>query len=180
MSPHAPSSGPDDLSPGRPGAAPAHGRLLAREFFASALYVAIVLLAALVALPKGRLPSDTSVVQSMVGTALGLVLAHYIAFRLAAHLTAEGGSAPAEVVREAVAGLTGGLLVAVLAAIPYAIWDTDDALVATLIALAVLPAFMGLATARLRGANWLRSIVAAALALVVALLVVFVKYELGH
>jgi hypothetical protein len=37
---------------------PSHVRALAREFFASALYVAMVLLTALVALPKERLPSD--------------------------------------------------------------------------------------------------------------------------
>ena len=157
-----------------------HDRVLAREFFASALYVAIVLLAALVALPRNRLPSDISVVATLFGTAIGLILAHFVAFRLAAHLTSESGVAPAPVVREAGAGLAGGLLVATLAAIPYAVWDGDDAFRATLVAMAVLPALMGMAIARLRGRSWPRSLLAAGLAVALALLVVLVKYELGH
>ena len=52
-----------------------HRRALAREFFASALYVALVLLAALVALPRDRLPTDHAVMATLFGTALGLVLA---------------------------------------------------------------------------------------------------------
>ena len=157
-----------------------HSRVLAREFFASALYVAIVLLAALVALPQSQLPSDVSVVATLFGTAAGLVLAHFVAFRLAAHLTSESGVAPAHVAREAGAGLAGGLLVAALAATPYLLWDAGDALIATLLALAVLPALMGLAIARLRGRSWPTSLLAAGIAVVIALVVVLVKYELGH
>jgi hypothetical protein len=157
-----------------------HARILAREFFASALYVAIVLLAALVALPRSRLPSDISVVATLFGTAAGLILAHFVAFRLAAHLTSETGVAPAPAAQEAAAGLAGGLLVAALAAIPYALWDGDDALIATLVALAVLPALMGMAIARLRGRTWPTSLLAAGVAVVIALVVVLVKYELGH
>lgn len=155
-------------------------RVLAREFFASALYVAIVLLTALVALPKGRLPTDQSVVATMLGTAIGLILAHFLAFRVASHLTAESGVAPADVAKEAGAGLAGGLAVALLASLPYAVLDGDNALIATLMALAFLPALMTLAIARLRGRSWPSSLVASAVGLGVALLVVLVKYELGH
>lgn len=66
----------------------AHGRLLAREYLASALYLALVLLTALVALPAARLPEDGALVATLIGTALGLMLAHWLAFRMAAHLTA--------------------------------------------------------------------------------------------
>ena len=84
-----------------------HRRALAREFFASALYVALVLLAALVALPRDRLPTDHAVMATLFGTALGLVLAHFVAFRFAAHFTAEAGRAETPLIQEAAAGLAG-------------------------------------------------------------------------
>lgn len=172
-SPPPPTTGPGEVST-------MHVRVLAREFLASALYVAIVLLTALVALPKDRLPSDVSVVGTLFGTSVGLILAHFVAFRFAAHFTADSGIAPPPVIQEAGAGLAGGLLVAALAAIPYALWDDLDALLATLISLAFLPALMGMAIARLRGRSWARSLLAAAIALVIAFVVVLIKYELGH
>ena len=61
----------------------AEERLAAREFFAAALYMALVLLAALVAVPTDRLPPDADVVGLLVGSAIGLTLAHWLAFRLA-------------------------------------------------------------------------------------------------
>ncbi|MCU0301817.1 MAG: hypothetical protein MUF35_09485 [Candidatus Nanopelagicales bacterium] len=157
-----------------------HRRALAREFFASALYVALVLLAALVALPRDRLPSDHAVLATLFGTALGLVLAHFVAFRFAAHFTAEAGRADTPLFQEAVAGLAGGLLVALIAAVPYVLFSGDDALLGSLIALATLPAVMGGAIARLRGRSRTQALVAAGLALVAAMVVVYVKDFLGH
>jgi hypothetical protein len=71
----------------------AEARLAAREFFAAALYMALVLLAVLVAVLTDRLPPDEEVAGLLVGSAIGLTLAHWLAFRLAAHLTVEGGFA---------------------------------------------------------------------------------------
>jgi hypothetical protein len=158
----------------------AHRRALAREFFASALYVALVLLAALVAMPRTRLPSDHAVVATLFGTALGLILAHFVAFRFAAHFTAETGRAETPIIQEAAAGMAGGLLVAVVAAIPYFVFEGDDALLGSLLALATLPAIMGGAIARLRGRSWTQSLVAACLALLAAMVVVYIKDFLGH
>ena len=157
-----------------------HRRALAREFFASALYVALVLLAALVALPRDRLPTDHAVMATLFGTALGLVLAHFVAFRFAAHFTAEAGRAEAPLIQEAAAGMAGGLLVAFIAGVPYVLFDGDDALLGSLIALATLPAIMGGAIARLRGRSRTQSLAAAGLALVAAMVVVYVKDFLGH
>ncbi len=162
------------------GEASVHRRALAREFFASALYVALVLLAALVALPRDRLPTDHAVMATLFGTALGLVLAHFVAFRFAAHFTAEAGRAEAPLIQEAASGLAGGLLVAIIAGIPYVVFDGDDALLGSLIALATLPAVMGGAIARLRGRSRAQSLAAAGLALVAAMAVVYVKDFLGH
>jgi predicted lysophospholipase L1 biosynthesis ABC-type transport system permease subunit len=88
--------------------------------------------------------------------------------------------APEDVAKEAGAGLAGGLAAALLASLPFAVLDGESALIATLMALAFLPALMTLAIARLRGRSWLVSVVASAIGLGVALLVVLIKYELGH
>lgn len=155
-------------------------RLVAREFFASALYMAIVLLAVLVAVPTDRLPSDSAVTWLLLGSAVGLTLAHWLAFRLAAHLTVEGGIAATTAAREAGAQVGGGLAVAVIAAVPFLLLDGEAALTGSLVVLAALPALTGLAIARLRGRSWLTSLATAGVVLAVAVVVVLVKAALGH
>jgi hypothetical protein len=161
-------------------ASESHAQLVAREFFAAALYTALVLLAALVAVPVDRLPDDADLVATMAGTAIGLVLAHWLAFRLAAHLTAEGGFGAASAAREAGAQILGGLAVALVASVPFLLLDGKDALRITLILLAALPAVTGLAVARLRGRSWVESVVTAGIVLGIAALVVAIKVALGH
>lgn len=126
------------------------------------------------------MPSDTSVVATMIGTAVGLIAAHVVAFRLAAHLTSEGGMASAPELQEAAAGFAGGLVVAVLASLPFVILDGPDALLATLIALSILPALKGLAIARLRGRSWGTSMLAAGIVLGIALSLVALKTAGAH
>lgn len=155
-------------------------RLAAREFFAAALYMALVLLAVLVAVPTERLPSDESVVGLLIGSAIGLTLAHWLAFRLAAHLTEDGGFAAQSAAREAAAQIAGGVGVATLGAVPFLLLDGEAALTGALVVLAAMPALTGLAIARLRGRSWLSSLLAAAVVLLVAVVVVLVKEGLGH
>jgi hypothetical protein len=161
-------------------ASESHTQVVAREFFAAALYMALVLLAALVAVPVDRLPGDADLVATMAGTAIGLVLAHWLAFRLAAHLTAEGGFGAASAAREAGAQIMGGLAVALVASVPFLVLDGEDALSVTLVLLVALPAVTGLAIARLRGRSWVESVVTAGIVLGIAVLVVVVKVALGH
>lgn len=151
-----------------------------REFFAAALYMALVLLAVLVAVPTEILPSDESVVGLLIGSAIGLTLAHWLAFRLAAHLTEEGGFAAQSAAREAAAQVAGGVGVAALAAVPFLPLDGETALTGALVVLAAMPALTGLAIARLRGRSWLSSLVTAAVVLLLAVVVVMVKEGLGH
>jgi hypothetical protein len=155
-------------------------RLAVREFFAAALYMALVLLAVLVAVPTEILPSDESVVGLLIGSAIGLTLAHWLAFRLAAHLTEEGGFAAQSAAREAAAQVAGGVGVAALAAVPFLPLDGETALTGALVVLAAMPALTGLAIARLRGRSWLSSLVTAAVVLLLAVVVVMVKEGLGH
>jgi hypothetical protein len=157
-----------------------HQRVLAREFFAAALYMALVLLAALVGFPSARLPSDHVVVVTLIGTALGLILAHWLAFRLAAHQTDEGGVWSGSAPQEAAAQIAGGVGVAVLAALPFLVLDGTDALRISLLLLAAMPALTGLAIARLRQRSWLGSSIFAAVVFAVALVIVEVKAALGH
>jgi hypothetical protein len=161
-------------------AADEEARLAAREFFAAALYMALVLLAVLVAVPAESLPSDESVVGLLFGSAIGLTLAHWLAFRLAAHLTEEGGFAAQSAAREAAAQILGGVGVAALAAAPFLLLDGEAALTGALVVLAAMPALTGLAIARLRGRSWLSSLVTAAVVLLLAVVVVMVKEGLGH
>ena len=155
-------------------------RLVAREFFAAGLYMALVLLAVLVAVPIESLPSDESVVGLLIGSAIGLTLAHWLAFRLAAHLTEEDGFAAQSAAREAAAQVVGGVGVAALAAVPFILLDGEAALTGALVVLAALPALTGLAIARLRGRSWLAALVTAAVVLLLAVVVVLVKEGLGH
>lgn len=155
-------------------------RMAAREFFAAALYMALVLLAVLVAVPTESLPSDASIVGLLIGSAIGLTLAHWLAFRLAAHLTEEGGFAAQSAVKEAVAQIAGGVTVAALATLPFVLLDGEAALLGALVVLAALPAATGVAIARLRGRSWLATLATAAVVLVVAIVVVLIKEGLGH
>lgn len=162
------------------GSAAGHTRVVAREFFAAALYMALVLLAALVAFPVDRLPTDGTVVSTLVGTAVGLVLAHWLAFRLAAHLTDVDGVWSAATGKEAAAQVAGGVSVALVASVPFLLADGADAVRVALWLLAALPALTGLAIARLRNRSWVRSGAAAAAVFLVALVVVEVKAAVGH
>jgi hypothetical protein len=162
------------------GTGDSHARLAAREFFASALYMALVLLAVLVAVPAEQVPADDAVVGLLIGSAIGLTLAHWLAFRLATHLTEEGGFAADSAAREAVAQVAGGLTVAALAAAPFLLLDGAQSLNGSLALLAALPALAGMAIARLRGRSWPWSLLAAAVVLAMAVAVVLVKTALGH
>lgn len=158
----------------------AHRRVLVREMLASALYVALVLLGALIAVPTDRLPSDSDMVRLMLGTAVGLLLAHWLAFRLAARITAEDGGWTPSAAQEAGAQLIGGLAVAALAAAPFLVLDGPAARVGSLLILAALPAVTGCLIARLRGRSWVFAMTAGGLVLALAVGVVVLKNTLGH
>jgi hypothetical protein len=158
----------------------AHRRALAREALASGLYVALVLLAALIAVPTEQLPSDAHMAWIVLGTALGLLLAHWLAFRLAARITTEQGDWTPSAAQEAAAQFAGGLAVAVLAAAPFVVLEAASARVAALAALAALPALAGCLIARLRGRTWLFALTTGVLVLILATGVVAAKNILGH
>jgi hypothetical protein len=152
---------------------------LAREFVASALYLDLVILAGLAVVPAQDLPPGPEVAAIMLGTAAGLLAAHWLAFRLAAQVTADG-SWTVHASREAAAQVAGGLLVVVLAATPFLLLEKPASLRWSLLALGALPALAGLAIGRFRGRTWPHSVVAGVVALAAAGLVVMVKIAGGH
>jgi hypothetical protein len=147
---------------------------------ASGLYVALVLLTALLVAPKEVLPGDREIILLLLGTGVGLTAAHWLAFWLASHATATGGKWHAQDAEEAGAQVTGGLAVSLLASVPFVVADGSRALVATLLVLATMPAVAGLAIGRLSGRTWARSIMVALLAAVMAMGVVAFKVAVGH
>jgi len=151
----------------------------AREFYSAALYMALVLLAALVALPVERIPDDQVLIATLIGTAIGLILAHWLAFRLASHLT-EGGFSAASAAEEAGAQIAGGVAVALVASSPFVFFNGATALRIALLLLAAMPALTGLAIARMRGRRWLTSTITASVVFVLALAVVEIKAAVGH
>lgn len=156
-----------------------HHELLFREALASALYVAIVLVGAVIAIPAETLPQDLDMVFLILGTAAGLVLAHWFAFRLASQL-AGSGSHPQGAVEEAAAQLVGGLAVAALAAAPYLIFDGRTARSVSLAILIALPGVTGALVVHRRGGSHLRAVGWAVVMCGAAIAVVVVKSLLTH
>jgi hypothetical protein len=89
---------------------------LRKEASTTALYVAICLLAALIALPETG-SAHAHVIRIIWGVTLGLALAHWFAFRVSARLVGAGSVSP-EDVQSAGAQLAAAVAVAVLASIP--------------------------------------------------------------
>jgi hypothetical protein len=154
-------------------------RQVAREFFAAALYMALVQWAALVAVPKDHVPDSGTVVGLLLGTAIGLILAHWLAFRLAAHLT-EGGFAAVSAAREASAQIAGGVAVALIASVPFLVLDSETAVQVAVVVLGTLPALTGVVIARLRGRPWTTSLLVGAVVLAIAGAIVAIKAAAGH
>ena len=150
-----------------------------REGLASALYVSLVLLASLAVVPVDRLPSDQAMVELLLGSAVGLVAAHWVAFRFAARVTTEGGAWTTHAAREGGAQLAGGLTVAAMAAVPFLFLDGRSALICSLVLLALVPALAGYVIARRQDRSPLVALAYAAAALVLAGAVVVLKASLA-
>jgi MYXO-CTERM domain-containing protein len=150
-----------------------------REITTVALYLAIVLLALLLGLGKG-IPGQGREVILIWETAAGLGIAHLFVVRLSA-VVASGGRLDAE---ELWVDLAVGVAVAAIAGVatlPYVVWtDTGDAGTAAGVWLMGLIGVAAYAGTRRAGASRLRSLLLAALGLVSAASVVFIKYSISH
>jgi hypothetical protein len=164
-----PTTHPDD----------SHERLeLIREATTMALYVSLSLLAVLIALPVSHQDERAKAGLIVFGTALGLVLAHHVAFRLSTRLVS-GGLLTPESVNALKAQALGGIPVAIVAALPVLVLGEDPGeLVAEAVLLAFV-AFVGYRSAR-ASSSPARSLVYVAGLVIAVIGVVLVKLAVGH
>lgn len=144
-----------------------------------ALYVAICLLAALIALPDTD-AQHAHALQIIWGVTVGLALAHWFAFRVSARLVGSGSVRPHDV-ESAGAQLAGAAGVALLASIPVVVFPASLEFELVQLELAAFIALVGFAVARGGGASRARAWVYALVVLVAAVAIAWLKNGLaGH
>ncbi len=143
-----------------------------------ALYVAIVILALLVGFGGGDDWRDE--VALIWGTAIGLTIAHLFAYELTS-IMAAGGKPEPEDYWGALGIGAAAVGIALLATIPYwTLRDTGDASAAASVLLMAVIGIAGFFTARHAGATKMRSLLYTIVVLVLAAVVVAIKFTLTH
>ena len=151
---------------------------LRKEAYTMALYVAICLLAALIALPESGV--GVHVAGIIWGITIGLAIVHWFAFRVSARLVGVG-RVRAHDVESAGAQIVGATAVAVLASIPVIFFPEEAELLLVELVLAAFLAVVGFAVARGGGATRVRSTIYALSVLVLAVTIAALKNVLaGH
>ncbi len=149
-----------------------------RESAAIGLYLAIVLLAVHLGLGGDRRAGED--LRLMLGTSLGLGVAHIFAFSVTAMLASGGKFAARDRAAFVAIALT-VVAIAVLESVPYVfLSDADDASSASALVLWVVIGVTVYGRARGEGADARRAIVFTAITLVVAAGVVVTKFVLTH
>jgi hypothetical protein len=149
---------------------------LRREAYAMALYVAICLLAALIATPASG--AEAHVFEIIWGITVGLALAHFFAFRVSARLMAAGKLDEHD---SALAGaqVAGAAVVALLATIPVIVLPESAELVVVEIMLSAFIGLAGFAVARGGGASRIRALAYALVVIAVAVGIAVLKNSLA-
>jgi hypothetical protein len=152
---------------------------LRKEALTMALYVAICLMAALLAIPETAI-EHSNVLGLIWGITLGLALAHWFAFRVSARMVGSGSihSSDLQLVAAQLLAAAGVAFVASMTALvlPDAVELEDAELL-----LAGLIALIGFGVARGAGASRFRAVVYAVLVLVGAVAIAVLKNLLaGH
>ena len=182
------SSSPRPPSAGTPGVETDEGRFLRREATTMALYVSIVLLATLSALPAGRGdghqqvqgPVGIELVAILWGTTVGLALAHSFAFVVATQGLG-GGRLRGHDRKEAAAELAGAVFVAVAASLPVLLFSEETEQQVVPFVLALIIGVVGYLVERLNGRARLPSAVFGVATLAAGLVAAGVKNLLnGH
>lgn len=151
---------------------------LRKEGSTMSLYVAVCLLAALLAVPDVSGRPVVQVVGIIWGTTIGLTLAHLFAFRVSSRLVSEGRVHPHDA-RIGAAQLAGSMLVAALCTVPIVVLPETAELDAVRLVLVGYVALVGYVVASSNGSPRGRSLVYAGSVLVVALAIAVTKNVLG-
>lgn len=151
---------------------------LRKEGSTMSLYVAVALLAALMAVPDATGRHVVEVLGIVWGTTIGLTIAHLFAFRVSSRLVSDGRIDPHDA-KIAAAQLAGATLVAVLCSIPVLLFAETAELDAVRIVLAAYVALVGYQVAASNGSPRGRALIYAGAVLVVALGIAVFKNVLG-
>lgn len=149
---------------------------LRKEAYTMALYVAICLLAALVALPKTG--ARAHAIGIVWGVTVGLAVAQWFAFRVSARLVGAGSVRPNDI-ESAGAQLGGAAAVALLASIPVIFFPESVELELVGLVLATFIALVGFTVARGGGATRARALGYAFSVLVLAVAIAELKNRLA-
>ena len=156
-----------------------HELELTREALTMALYLSLSLLAVLITLPE--ITNDDrrwAAGSTVLVAALGLLLAHHLAFRLSSRLVNEGLLTP-ESMLALKAQAYGGVPVALIAALPVFVLGERPGEGVSTVVLAALVAWAGYRSARKR-ASPLRSMLYVLVIVGAAAVVLLVKLAVGH
>lgn len=143
-----------------------------------ALYVSVVLLAALVALRDSTEASQTELLEVIWGTTLGLALAHFYAFRVSSRLI-RGRPFDRGDLRTALAQLLGAAAVAALCTVPVVLLPAPAEDNVVRLWIGILLGVAGYTSGRAGGASRWRSLALGAAVLAVGIAVALVKNALG-
>jgi hypothetical protein len=156
-----------------------HRLELGKEALTMALYVAICLMASLIAIPDSA-AAQTNVWGLIWGITLGLALAHWFAFRVSSRMVGAGTVRSSDV-ELAGAQLAGAAAVALIVSAGVLVLPHSVEIQAAEFLLAALISLIGYAVARGAGASLSRAVVYSLCVLVWALLIAVLKNLLaGH
>jgi len=150
-----------------------------KEALTMALYVAICLMAALIAIPASA-ADHTNVMALIWGVTLGLALAHWFAFRVSARMVGAGTvrSSDVELIGAQLLGATG---VAAVVSVGVLLLPESREFEGAEFLLAALISLIGFGVARNAGASLLRAVVYSLFVLVCAVTIAVLKNLLaGH
>ena len=141
-----------------------------------ALYLSLSLLAVLLAVPAS---TDEDPVALVVLTALGLLVAHLVAFSISSRLVSEGVF-DAESRRVAAAQVAAGLAVVALVTVPMLLFDAPTSLYVAQALLVLVVVGVGYLAARAARASVLRSVAYVAVVVLAVACVLVLKALVGH
>ncbi len=150
-----------------------------REGVTMALYISLSLLAVLAAVPTTIRDTRWEVAATMFLTALGLMLAHMLAFSISTRLVSKG-MFDAEAKRVLLSQVSGGAVVVLLATVPTVVFDPSYSVQ---VAGGVLLAFVlvvGYLAARAADVSRTRALLYVITVLVLVAGVLIVKGSVGH
>ena len=150
-----------------------------RDGVEMALYIALSLLAVMVALPSALERTETvEVALTLIVTAIGLLAAHWLAFRVSARLTTGGLLSQAELSILA-AQLVGGAAVVAIAVVPILVLEPPKGLFVAQLALLAVIAGVAYLAARPRAPSPGVALLYAAVVVVGSAVIVLIK-DVSH